>query len=359
MTRVLLVGESWVSVSTHYKGFNHFVSGVYETGLKWFSEAMDRHGIELTHMPAHEAANDFPFTVDDLNYDVIILSDIGADSFLLHPKTWLHGERTPNRLKTIKKYVERGGGLIMVGGYLSFQGITFAHTEWLEPPDWPREGRYTGAWYDVPAAIRLTHAQECVVTRCVIEHGVAYGIEVREGCRDVEISRNRMSDLGAGGVKLWFKSARTTVADNEISHTGMIFLTSYGICVGDSPGNQIIYNHIYDRHYTGILIGWSMYFEESKAYGNVVEHNHIHHIGKGVMSDMGGIYTEGICGGTRIRYNVVHDIRTRLGDNNGIYHDSGADILVERNLVYRCTPLHIHYTRNIRLENNIFALGEW
>jgi hypothetical protein len=243
--------------------------------------------------------------------------------------------------------------------HLRFQGITFAHTEWLEPPDWPREGRYTGAWYDVPAAISLTHALECVVTRCVIEHGVAYGVEVREGCRDVEISRNRMSDLGAGGVKLWFKSARTTVSDNEISHTGMIFLTSYGICVGDSPGNQIIYNHIYDRHYTGILIGWSMYFEESNAYGNVVEHNHIHHIGLGVMSDMGGIYTEGICGGTRIRYNVVHDIRTRLGDNNGIYHDSGADILVEKNLVYRCTPLHIHYTRNIRLENNILALGEW
>ena len=75
MTRVLLVGESWVSISTHYKGFNHFVSGVYETGLKWFSQAMDEHGIELTHMPAHKAANDFPFTVGELDYDVIILSD--------------------------------------------------------------------------------------------------------------------------------------------------------------------------------------------------------------------------------------------------------------------------------------------
>ena len=243
--------------------------------------------------------------------------------------------------------------------HLRFEGLTFAHTEWLEPPDWPREGRYTGAWYDIPAAIRLTNARECAVTKCIIEHGVAYGIEVREGCRDVDITQNRMSDLGAGGVKIWFNSARTTVADNEISHTGMIFMTSYGICVGDSPGNRIIYNHIYDRHYTGILIGWAMYFEESNAYGNIVEHNHIHDIGKGVMSDMGGIYTEGICAGTRIRYNVVHDIRARLWDNNGIYHDSGADILVEKNLVYRCTPLHIHFTRNITLENNIFALGQW
>jgi len=42
----------------------------------------------------------------------------------------------------------------------------------------------------------------------------------------------------------------------------------------------------------------------------------------------------------------------------GIYHDSGADILVEKNLAYRCTPLHVHYTRNITLENNIFAFGD-
>src|SRR5947209_2810593 len=64
------------------------------------------------------------------------------------------------------------------------------------------------------------------------------------------------------------------------SHTGMIFLTSYGICVADSPGNQIIYNHIYDRPYTAILVGWAMQFEESNAFGNVVEHNHVHDIGR-------------------------------------------------------------------------------
>jgi uncharacterized membrane protein len=126
MTRVLLVGESWVSLSTHIKGFNHFVSGTYETGLKWFKEAMYREGVELTHMPSHLAANEFPFDPVDLPYDCIILSDVGADTFLLHPRTWLQGERTPNRLKTIQEYVRRGGGLIMAGGYMSFQGINGA-----------------------------------------------------------------------------------------------------------------------------------------------------------------------------------------------------------------------------------------
>jgi len=116
-----------VSVTTYYKGFNPFVSGSYETGLKWFSEAMDRHGVEVTHMPAHVAANEFPFEAEELTgYDAVILSDVGADTFLLHPRTWLHGERTPNRLKTVAEYVEHGGGLIMAGGYMSYQGINGA-----------------------------------------------------------------------------------------------------------------------------------------------------------------------------------------------------------------------------------------
>lgn len=126
MTRVLLVGESWTAITTHYKGFNSFVTGVYETGLQWFNKAMKTHNIELSHMPAHTAANEFPFNPEELDCDCIILSDIGADSFLLHPKTWIHGERTPNRLKTIQQYVQDGGGLIMAGGYMSFQGINGA-----------------------------------------------------------------------------------------------------------------------------------------------------------------------------------------------------------------------------------------
>jgi len=126
MTRVLLVGESWVSLSTHVKGFNSFVTGGYETGLGWFKGAMDAEGVELAHMPSHLASSDFPFEAEDINYDCLILSDVGADTFLLHPRTWLRGERTPNRLQTIAEYVRGGGGLIMAGGYMSFQGINGA-----------------------------------------------------------------------------------------------------------------------------------------------------------------------------------------------------------------------------------------
>lgn len=121
---VLLVGESWVSSSTHFKGFDFFVSANYEIGSQYLTAALESSGITVKHLPAHDAARHFPVTVDDLKaYHVVILSDIGANTLLLHPDTFLHGRRTPNRLKVIADYVRGGGGLLMAGGYLSFQGI--------------------------------------------------------------------------------------------------------------------------------------------------------------------------------------------------------------------------------------------
>ena len=53
----------------------------------------------------------------------MILSDIGANTLLLSPEVFLEGKRVPNRLELIKEYVAQGGGLVMAGGYLSYQGI--------------------------------------------------------------------------------------------------------------------------------------------------------------------------------------------------------------------------------------------
>ena len=42
---------------------------------------------------------------------------------LFHPDTWIHSRTTPNRLRLLRDYVSGGGGLLMFGGYYSFQGI--------------------------------------------------------------------------------------------------------------------------------------------------------------------------------------------------------------------------------------------
>lgn len=121
---VLLVGESWVSTSTHIKGFDFFASSLYSTGGDFLISALKKAGVEVKHLPSHEAARDFPFELEKLQlFDVVILSDVGANTLLLPPETFMEGKRVPNRLELIKRYVWEGGGLVMAGGYLSFQGI--------------------------------------------------------------------------------------------------------------------------------------------------------------------------------------------------------------------------------------------
>ncbi|NMZ44120.1 glutamine amidotransferase [Pseudomonas oryzihabitans] len=121
---VLLAGESWVSTATHIKGFDQFASVTAHNGAQRLLTALADSDYAVTQMCADQAQTDFPATLEALrDYQVIILSDIGANSLLLHPDTWLRSRRTPNRLAALREYVLQGGALMMVGGYYSFQGI--------------------------------------------------------------------------------------------------------------------------------------------------------------------------------------------------------------------------------------------
>lgn len=122
--RVLLAGESWVSAATHYKGFDQFSSTTFHLGAEPLVAALAGDRFALTYMPVHEASERFPFDLDALRaWDVVVLSDIGANTLLLPQSVWMHGRPAPNRLKLLRRFAEEGGGLVMVGGYLSFAGI--------------------------------------------------------------------------------------------------------------------------------------------------------------------------------------------------------------------------------------------
>lgn len=125
--RVLLAGESWVSTAAHVKGFDHFSGSEYQTGIGPLLAALEGSEVEIVHMPGHLVPTEFPATREAMDaYDAIVLSDVGANSILLHPDTFVRGRRTVNRLKLLAEWVEAGGGYMMIGGYLTFQGINGA-----------------------------------------------------------------------------------------------------------------------------------------------------------------------------------------------------------------------------------------
>lgn len=132
--KVLLVGESWFSAATHYKGFDQFGSVTFHLGAEPLVDALRGSEFDLTYMPSHQAVTDLPFSLEGLQaYDAIIISDIGSNSLLLHPDVWIKGEPVANRLKLIREWTRDGGGLVMVGGYLTFQGID-GRGRWARTP---------------------------------------------------------------------------------------------------------------------------------------------------------------------------------------------------------------------------------
>ena len=211
----------------------------------------------------------------------------------------------------------------------------------------------------LPGALLFDYAERCAVTDSVIEHISNYGVEVNVGCSDIEISRNRITDIGAGGIRIghffsWETdgsgrlterglrrkaampqgphSRRITVADNVIAHCGRFTPEAAGVFVGDNADNKVIHNHIYDLFWSGICVGSVQDFGPSQARGNVIEYNHVHDVGQGMLSDVAGIYT---CStpDSRIAYNVVHDVTRRDYGGWGIYPDQGSHELLIRSTV--------------------------
>jgi parallel beta-helix repeat protein len=200
-------------------------------------------------------------------------------------------------------------------------------------------------------------------------------LELGRGCQSNRIWRCEFTDLGAGGIKIGETAIRKEVAEqagaNEISDCriydgGKTFQSAIGVWIGQSPNNRIVHNVIHDFYYTGISIGWTWGYGPALASNNIVEFNHIHHIGVKsdgdgpVLSDMAGIYMLGKQPGTRVVNNLWHDMAATKYGGWGIYTDEGSSgILIESNVVYRTTHggFHQHYGETNIVRNNIFAFA--
>jgi uncharacterized membrane protein len=124
MSRVLIAGESWMTTSTHTKGVDAFTVHSYVEGVTQLRAALEAGGHEVVHLPGHLVPTDFPETQEQLDaFDVVILSDIGSNSIQLAPAVFEHSIPGRDRLHELAAWVEAGGALVMIGGYLSFTGF--------------------------------------------------------------------------------------------------------------------------------------------------------------------------------------------------------------------------------------------
>jgi parallel beta-helix repeat protein len=247
-----------------------------------------------------------------------------------------------------------------------FRGLTFADADWTMDA-----GGYadTQAASPAPSAIEVVGAVNFKMENCTVTRSGGYALHLGRGSKQNQVLANEFFDLGAGGVKVGEPVLRpddadqnygNVIADNNMHDLGLVYAPAVGIWVLQSGQNKILHNHVHDLFYTAISVGWTWGYGPNQSKGNLIAFNHLHGIGKDMLSDMGGIYTLGVQPGTIIRNNLIHDISSFTYGAWGLYTDEGSsEIVLEDNVVYDCKSagFHQHYGRDNILRNNVFAFN--
>lgn len=240
-------------------------------------------------------------------------------------------------------------------------------------------------------AVELKYARNVTFENCIFRNTGGYGIRMREGSFSNTVSNCTLEDLGAGGVwagpakanpkhsmptemRKWCSKlseerrpevfdysedavAFITITNSTIRGAGKTNTEGVGVCFTHVSDSRIVHCDIHDLMYTGVSLGWIWGYYGSVAQRNEVAFCHIHDIGKGVMADMGGVYTLGTSHGTRIHDNVIHNVKSSSYGGWATYNDEGSEgISWYNNLCYDCSSdlYHMHYGRHNTVRNSIF-----
>ncbi len=282
--------------------------------------------------------------------------------------------------------------------HICLDSLTFKHTDWTQPYGWgwqfdphvPEEEWHEDPVIEVPGTrpdpmrekanvpqsaanlpgtIAFRGAKNCSIENCRVEKAGFYAVDIGEGCSGIRVVGNELTDLGAGGVRVSGCSVKgpqelrtgfNLISDNHIHLCGEVFLAGAGVALMHTFDNRVLHNHIHDLYYCSVLVGWTWGYTDTVCRHNEIGYNHLHDIGKGYISDMGGVYVLGEQPGTRIHHNLVHDVLTRHYGGWGIYLDEGSShVIVEDNIVHhtRCAAFNVHWSRECVIRNNIWAFG--
>ncbi len=271
---------------------------------------------------------------------------------------------------------------------VQFTDISFEYSNWLKPTE---EGfvdaqamqyvtRTVFSANDTavgrPAAgILLTGAQNVVFDNDKIANMGATGIDLFWGTDHCTVSNCEISDISGNGVSVGRFTQDEDVDDhvpynpsdkreictddmivnNVITRVGVDYESGIGIAAGYPKNILIANNTVSYAPYTGISIGFGWTKSPNAMGGNRILRNEIHHVTT-MLCDAGGIYTLSEQPGSMMRQNYIHDIAlSRWADYStwGIYLDEGTGgYLVTENIVEKAYDVNLHATGENKVWGN-------
>jgi hypothetical protein len=202
-----------------------------------------------------------------------------------------------------------------------------------------------GAWTQAPGNLRFTFAHDVQFLNDNFIHlgaaGLAFGDgaqrDIVQGCIFTDISGNGVQ-LGGVDTPLALLdqfTAENRIVNNLFRNVGAEYRGGIAIVVGYARNTLVAHNQIDQTPYAAISIGWGGWPDKIKqagqannSSGNVVRDNLIHDFML-VLSDGGGIYTQGLTGksladGEKVTGNVIYN---QYSSGHEIYTDNGSSMI--------------------------------
>jgi hypothetical protein len=243
--------------------------------------------------------------------------------------------------------------------YLRFQGLTFAHSNYLRPSELgfldSQAGQYNltaDADNDQtvghpPAGVSVTNANHVEFERNLFTQLAATGLDLVSGTHDDVIVGNAFTDIGGNGISIGrFTASETTeyhvpydpsdtneicahetIANNFIDNVGTEFQGACGIAGGHPAYLRVEHNEVAHTSFTGISIGYGWTTAPNAMTDNAIDYNEIHDVA-GILAGGAGISTIGNQGpASEIEHNYLHDFGTSPWADyaaQGLYLDEGT-----------------------------------
>ena len=263
-------------------------------------------------------------------------------------------------------------------GYMSFEGLTFAHTNFLRPSEEGfldlQAGMYSINVVDrgklnsnefmlwrPDAGFRVENAHHFLVKNCTFTQMAATGLDFVSGTNDDVIEGNVFYELGAAGIMIGKFSAdstteihipynpsdldevstRDTIRNNLITNVTNEHQGSVGIGAGYPRYVVIENNEVSYTNYSGISVGFGWTKQQTAMTNNHINKNNIHHIAR-LLCDSGPVYTLSNQGtGSEIKENYIHDVSQSKWSDYWIlpiYLDEGSSGFTVENNSYKDAP---------------------
>ncbi|WP_327003820.1 RICIN domain-containing protein [Dactylosporangium sp. NBC_01737] len=337
--------------------------------------------------------------------------DTAAGALYYKPLSGQNMATADVQLPRLESLLRVGGTYASPAHHLSFAGLQFSNTSWLQPSGnqgyadqqtgayaygtWNRPAdaltscqsgcqlfeATRPAWRQMPAAVQVSAANTISFTGNrytnlgqvglgIGNDANAHGTGVGLGARDVTVTGNTFEYMSAGAVIVGgvqadahhpsdsrMTNSNINVSNNVVHDVATEYRSHVGLLMTYTAGSTMAHNELYNLPYSGIALGYGWGANDAGGSQDYID--------RGLYNYQPRYTTATVAANNRVTANYVHDVVQQMTDAGAFYHLSASPGTTVNENYFRNSNgwLGLYFdegSRYVSAANNVFDnTGTW